>query len=79
MSNDPALHIIYLTTQMLLSKKRYSDWRQIQDEFADYTTSLGPCTATEVLEYLHAEYPSSPITREHLKNFLDSDDETIVA
>lgn len=51
------LHVIYTESEMLLSKKPYASWREIQDEFATYTTSLGPWTAQEVLEYLRQEHP----------------------
>jgi hypothetical protein len=29
---------------MLLSKKHYSSWREIQDEYESFMTSLGPYT-----------------------------------
>ncbi|NJL55564.1 hypothetical protein HC928_10485 [bacterium] len=51
MSSELSLHIIYLKSQMLLSKKQYSDWREIQDEFIDYVTSLGPWTEQEVIDF----------------------------
>jgi hypothetical protein len=77
MSNEPLLHIVYLESRMLLSKKRYSDWRQIQDEFADYKTPLGPWTVAEVLDFLGAEYRSDcPFTKEQVQRFLLSNDET---
>jgi len=65
---------------MLLSKKRYEGWREIQDEFADYKTSLGPWSAAEVWDFLRTEYPSHcPFTREQIERFLHSDDETVAA
>src|SRR5689334_17151479 len=56
MSDEPLLHIIYLESRMLLSKKRYSDWRQIQDEFADYKTSLGPWSTDGVMEFFSHDW-----------------------
>ncbi len=80
MSSETTLHIIYLESRMLLSKKRYSGWREVQNEFADYKASLGPWPATEVLDFLHTEYPKScPFSDEQVRRFLDSDDETIAA
>lgn len=80
MSTEPPLHIIYLESRMLLSKKRYSDWREIQDEFADFKTSLGPWTVAEVLDFLCTEYPTSrSFSDEQVRRFLHSDDETIAA
>ncbi len=42
---------------MLISKKEYQSWREIQDEFPDYTASLGPWAAQETVDYLNKEYP----------------------
>jgi len=65
---------------MLLSKRRYSGWRQIQDEFADYKASLGPWSVAEILDFLRTEYPSrSPFTPDRIERFLHSDDETLTA
>ena len=34
-------NLIFLrSNKMLLSRKTYSDWREIQDEYEDYMTSL---------------------------------------
>lgn len=51
------LHIIYTETKMLLSKKQYGSWREIQAEFSDYKTSLGPWPADAVIDYLQTDYP----------------------
>jgi hypothetical protein len=76
----PTLYIIYLESRMLLSKRRYTAWREIQDEFADYKASLGPWPVTEVLDFLRTEYPTScPFSEEQLRKFLLSDDETIAS
>lgn len=51
------LHVIYTETKMLLSKKPYGSWREIQAEFSDYKTSLGPWPADAVIDYLQEDYP----------------------
>lgn len=51
------LHIIYTQGEMLLSKRAYSSWQEIQDEYTDYQASLGPWGEEEVIEYLSDEYP----------------------
>jgi hypothetical protein len=74
------VHIVYLRTgPMLLTKKQYRTWREIQDEYSDYMTSLGPWTASDLVEFLKEEYPldftqdeSDRITR-----FFESDAETL--
>jgi isopentenyldiphosphate isomerase len=52
------LHIIYTDNEVLLSKKSYVSWREIQDEFDDYKASLGPWGEDEVVQYLAEEYPA---------------------
>jgi len=49
--------IIYLETAMLISKKQYDSWREIQDEYPDFITSLGPWNEEDVASYLNSEYP----------------------
>lgn len=51
------LHVIYTKSEMLLSKKHYGSWREIQDEYEDYKTSFGPWAKEEVLEFIEEEYP----------------------
>ena len=80
MADEILLHIVYLESRMIISKKRYADWRQIQDEFADYKASLGPWPVAEVLDCLRTEYPSHcPFSRDQIDTFLLSEDETIAA
>jgi len=80
MRDEALLYVIYLESRMLLSKRCYSSWRQIQDEFADYKASLGPWPVAEVLDFFRTDYPSHcPFTREQVERFLLSDDETIAA
>jgi len=50
------LHIIYTETEMLLSKERFDSWREIQNQYADFKTSLGPWDHEAVVEYLASEY-----------------------
>lgn len=50
------LHIIYTESAMYLSKKEYSSWRDVQLDFPDFKTSLGPWSDQEVEEYLDDEY-----------------------
>ena len=57
--NDPAplVHLIYLRSgETLISRKPYADWREIQDEYEDYMTSLGPFSEEGLIEFLSAEY-----------------------
>jgi hypothetical protein len=37
-------------------KRPDADWRQLQDEYADYMASPGPWTADEIAEHLALDY-----------------------
>ena len=72
------LNIIYLRSgSMLLSRKLYRDWREIQDEFEDYQTSLGPWSISEVLEFLQWDYPAlmTEGQQARITQFIESEEE----
>ena len=50
------LNIIFTEAELLVSKKSYSSWREIQDEYDDYKASLGPWDAKTVSSWLNEEY-----------------------
>jgi hypothetical protein len=62
---------------MFLSKKRYSDWREIQDEYESYLTSVGPFSVAELVEFLSEEYGSDDsgwgFSGEEIREFAESD------
>ncbi len=50
-------HVVYLRRDaLLISRKPYADWREIQDEWDDYMTSLGPWTVEEVVGFFEQQY-----------------------
>lgn len=50
------LHVIYTRSdRILLSRRRYESWRQIQDEITDYMASLGPWSLEDTVAYLGYE------------------------
>lgn len=71
------VHLIYLRPGgMLLSKRQYSDWREIQDEYESYLTSVGPFSVVELAEFLSEEYGSDDsrwgFSREEIRGFVES-------
>jgi hypothetical protein len=73
------LHIIYTEQDMLLSKRRYASWREIQGEYERYKASLGPWSDDQVVEYLTDEYSDlSPSAQEQVSAFLAGPDEVRV-
>ncbi len=59
--SEDRITIVHTMHGMLLTKKRYADWRAVQAEFDDYVTSLGPFLPGELVEYLGGEYPADPV------------------
>ncbi|EPX95434.1 hypothetical protein [Ralstonia insidiosa] len=52
------LYVIYSRgDRVLLSRQNYESWQQIQEEVADYMTSLGPWSVEETVDYLNTEHP----------------------
>jgi hypothetical protein len=70
------LHVIYTRNdRILLSRRQYESWRQIQDEIADYMASLGPWAPGEMIEYLDSEHRGlDPSAAEQVSAFLASAD-----
>ena len=65
---------------MLLTKEEFRNWREIQDRFDDYMTSLGPLTPPELFGYLAVEYPTDPpFAHETINEFLHSDQQQLWA
>ena len=77
MESSTSLHIIYTKAEMLLSRRTYGSWREIQGEYTAYKASLGPWPADEVVEYLADEYPNlSPSAPDQVAAFLAGSAET---
>ena len=79
-----SVYLIYLRPGgMLLSKIQYSDWREIQDEYEDYLTSVGPFAVEELVEFLSDEYGSDDsrwgFSGEEIRKFVESDATFLVA
>ena len=70
-------HIIYTKSKMLLSKRCYSSWREIQNEYDDYMASLEFATTEEIEDFLEREYSTlEPSAKSQIANFIASDAET---
>jgi hypothetical protein len=71
-------YVIYLRPDgMLLSKKQYSDWREIQDEYENYMTSLGSFSIDELVMFLSEQYGTDEgnwgFSQEEIRSFMESD------
>ena len=75
--NEPRAHLVFLRTGgLLLVKRPETDWRQLQDEYAEYMASLGPWTAAEIAEHFTLDYTEDdarwPFTRRAITEFMQS-------
>ncbi len=52
--------IVHTESGMCLTTRRFDGWRDVQDCFDDYKTSLGPFDQPELDTYLAEEYPAVP-------------------
>jgi hypothetical protein len=69
------LHIIFAGENVLISKKPYTSWREIQDEYEDYMASLGPWKAVTVVSWLDEEYSDLvPSAEAQVEAFLSSEE-----
>ena len=81
---DGHVHLIYLRAGgMILSKRAYSDWREIQDEYECYMTSLGPLSEDELVDFLACQYGADEagwgFSRAEVRAFMESDAEVLAA
>jgi hypothetical protein len=79
------MHLIYLRSNagVLLSKKQYSSWYEIQDDYEDYMTSLGPWSEEDVIDFFRVDWGSDesrwPFSRRQIQDFVNSSDEVLQA
>ncbi|MDQ4624854.1 hypothetical protein [Janthinobacterium lividum] len=65
------VHIILTRKEVLISRKPYASWREIQDEFDDYVASLGPWDTATATSWLDEEYSGlSPSAQDQIGAFL---------
>jgi hypothetical protein len=74
---EPRAHLVFLRSDRLpIVKRPEADWRQLQDEYADYMASLGPWTAEEIAGHFALDYGTDdgrwPFTRRAIADFMRS-------
>ena len=53
----PDLHIVLTHEAWVIVRSSSATWRDFQEAFADFTTSLGPMGLDELIETFEAEWP----------------------
>ncbi|MEG0275938.1 MAG: hypothetical protein RR630_02815 [Coprobacillus sp.] len=71
-------YLIYLDDKILLSKKDYHHWKEIQDEFFNqYKTNLEALSCEEIINFFTDDFKdesSWPFTKKQIINFFESED-----
>jgi hypothetical protein len=63
--------VVHTRRGTLLTKHVHLTWREFQDQYEDFMTSLGPYGIDDLFDYLGDEYPHSPpFAREDVADFL---------
>ncbi len=79
MEGSVYIHIIYTDTEMLLSRRKFGSWQEIQDVYEAYKTSLGPWPPDAVIDYLEGEYDGlSPSAKVQVESLLVGEAEACV-
>jgi hypothetical protein len=82
MSGALRLHYVILNSTVLLVKRSVDTWRELQDEFHDYSASLGPWTAADIEDYFTADMGKDdshwPFSRRSIAAFVASPRSTIL-
>jgi hypothetical protein len=77
MHSATLIHIIYTETEVLLSRQSFASWRDIQNAYASYMTSIGPRTIDELVDYLEQEHSHLlPSAKAQVESFLLGDCES---
>ncbi|MBC3767469.1 hypothetical protein [Neptunicella marina] len=67
------MHIVITEKEVVLTKQDYQSFREIQNDFFDYVTSLGPWSSEEIVDYLEIEYPNiTPSAKEQVDALIKS-------
>lgn len=78
MSKENKATIIYLDDCMLLSKKEYSCWKEVQDEYYEqYKANLSPMSCEEIISFFEVDFGQEddwPFSRKRIGDFFRSDE-----
>ena len=75
------IHYIILKNRILLSKKEYSDWREIQEEYGEeFMTCFWSVVYKDLVEYFEGDFGDEsnwPFTQENMNDFLANNELTL--
>ena len=72
--SEISLNFIVTDVGIILSKKIYDDWYEVQDDWYDiYKASLGPWSPQDMLDYLVDDYNLNPDEIVEITNWINSE------
>ncbi|MBQ8314154.1 MAG: hypothetical protein IJ427_14325 [Lachnospiraceae bacterium] len=78
MKKEQKATVVYLEDGMLISKKEYSCWKEIQDEYYEkYITSFKPWSCEEIISFFEDDLGAEenwPFSRKRIIEFFRSDE-----
>ena len=72
-ANGKTQELVFSDEQVLVSRKAYVSWQEIQAEFDDYKASVGPWDAATTASWLEEEYDLMPSAEEQIGSLMSSD------
>jgi hypothetical protein len=70
--------LIYLEGNILLSKKVYNDWREIQEEYYEnFKTSLIPMTCEDIISFFQEDFKDEdrwPFSKSRIISFFEGEE-----
>lgn len=73
------IYLIITRTKLILSKFEYETSKDIQNDYQDYISSVGPMSIDEMIDYLSSEYPNTPpYLKEQLEDLATSSNFEII-
>lgn len=76
------VYYIILKNKVLLSKKKYENWRQIQDEYyQSFVACLGPWFLEDALIYFSGDYGDEinwPFSKKAIVNFFNQEQQECI-
>ncbi len=82
MNDENKAVIIYLEDCMIISKKGYSNWQEIQNEYYEkYKTNLLPMTCNEIISFFEEDFKKEenwPFSRKRIIDFFESNEQIIL-
>ena len=77
-----AFHFIACRTRFVLSRQRFVDISEVESEFPDLVSWVGPLSASGLIEEVETSFVppgTGPFSRSDIVDFIHSDDERVEA